>query len=66
VGRSGIRASGRLDFGVNYDLTPDITLSLAGTNVTGARTRSFESREDFVRDVFNDDTTYSLGVRFNF
>lgn len=66
VGRSGIRASGRLDFGVNYDLTPEITVSLAGTNVTGARTRSFESRPDFVRDVFNDDTTYSLGVRFNF
>lgn len=66
VGRSGIRASGRLDFGVNYDLTPAITVSLAGTNITGARTRSFESRPDFVRDVFNDDTTYSLGVRFNF
>lgn len=66
VGRSGIRASGRLDFGVNYDLTPEITVNLAGTNITGARTRSFESREDFVRDVFNDDTTYSLGVRFNF
>lgn len=66
VGRSGVRASGRLDFGVNYDLTPEITVSLAGTNVTGARTRSFESRPDFVRDVFNDDTTYSLGVRFNF
>jgi TonB-dependent receptor len=66
VGRSGIRASGRLDFGVNYDVTPAITVSLAGTNVTGARTRSFESRPDFVRDVFNDDTTYSLGVRFKF
>ena len=66
VGRSGIRASGRLDFGVNYDLTPEITVSLAGTNVTGAKTRAFESREDFPREVFNDDTTYSLGVRFNF
>jgi TonB-dependent receptor len=66
VGRSGIRASGRLDFGVNYDLTPEITINVAGTNITGAKTRAFESREDFVREVFNDDTTYSLGVRFNF
>lgn len=46
--------------------TPDITVSLAGTNVTGQKTRNFESREDFVREVRNDDTTYSLGVRFNF
>lgn len=66
VGLNGIRAAGRLDFGLNYDLTPDITISLAGTNVTGQRTRNFESREDFVREVRNDDTTYSLGVRFNF
>lgn len=66
VGRSGIRASGRLDFGVNYDLTPEITINVAGTNITGAKTRAFESREDFPREVYNDDTTYSLGIRFNF
>ncbi|TGX53427.1 TonB-dependent receptor [Sphingomonas gei] len=66
VGLNGIRAAGRLDFGLNYDLTSNITVSLAGTNVTGQRTRNFESREDFVREVRNDDTTYSLGVRFNF
>lgn len=66
VGLNGIRAAGRLDFGLNYDVTPGITVSLAGTNVTGQRTRNFESREDFVREVRNDDTTYSLGVRFNF
>ncbi|MDP5281117.1 TonB-dependent receptor [Sphingomonas sp. DG1-23] len=66
VGLNGIRAAGRLDFGLNYDITPNVTVSLAGTNVTGQRTRNFESREDFVREVRNDDTTYSLGVRFNF
>lgn len=66
VGLNGIRAAGRLDFGLNYEVTPDITVSLAGTNVTGQKTRNFESREDFVREVRNDDTTYSLGVRFNF
>ena len=66
VGLNGIRAAGRLDFGLNYDLTDNITINLAGTNVNGQRTRSFESRQDFVREVRNDDTTYSLGVRFNF
>jgi iron complex outermembrane receptor protein len=66
VGLNGIRAAGRLDFGLNYDLTDHITINVAGTNVTGQRTRSFESRPDFVREVRNDDTTYSLGVRFNF
>jgi iron complex outermembrane receptor protein len=66
VGLNGIRAAGRLDFGLNYDVTPNITVSLAGTNITGQRTRNFESRADFVREVRNDDTTYSLGARFNF
>lgn len=66
VGLNGIRAAGRLDFGLNYDVTPNVTVSLAGTNITGQKTRNFESREDFVREVRNDDTTYSLGVRFNF
>lgn len=66
VGLNGIRAGGRLDFGLNYDLTDAITINLAGTNITGQKTYSFESREDFVRDVRNDDTTYSIGVRFNF
>ena len=66
VGLNGIRAAGRLDFGLNYDVTPNITVSLAGTNITGQKTRNFESRQDFVREVRNDDTTYSLGVRFNF
>ncbi len=66
VGLNGIRAAGRLDFGLNYDVSRNITLSLAGTNINGQRTRNFESRTDFVREVRNDDTTYSVGVRFNF
>lgn len=66
VGRNGIRAAGRLDFGLNYDITREITISLAGTNVTKQRTHNFESRTDFVREVRDDDTTYSLGVRFRF
>ena len=65
VGRNGIRAAGRLDFGLNYDLTPDITVSLAGTNINGQKTYNFESRPDFVREIRNDDTTYSLGIRFS-
>jgi len=66
VGLNGIRAGGRLDFGLNYDITDAITINLAGTNITGQKTYSFETREDFVRDVRNDDTTYSIGVRFDF
>lgn len=66
VGLNGIRAAGRLDFGLNYDVNSNITVSLAGTNINGQKTYSFESRPDFVRDIRNDDTTYSLGVRFNF
>lgn len=66
VGLGGIRAAGRLDFGLNYDVTEDITLSFAGTNITGQKTLNFETRPDFPRDVRNDDTTYSVGVRFSF
>lgn len=66
VGLNGIRAAGRLDFGLNYDLTPNVTINLAGTNITGQKTLNYESRADFVREVRNDDTTYSIGVRFNF
>lgn len=60
---------GRLDFGLNYDLTEAVTLSLTGTNVLNGKTKSFRAYQRGVllpRDLSYDDSTYSLGVRFSF
>ncbi|MFV0623495.1 TonB-dependent receptor [Sphingomonas sp. ac-8] len=63
------RAYGRLDFGLSYDLTPRIVLNLDGTNVLNSKTRSYravDGRPLLPRDYSFDDSTYSVGLRFNF
>jgi TonB-dependent receptor len=63
---NGVRPNGRLDFGLNYDLNEHLTISLDGTNITRARYRSYYGTTLHPHDVREDDTTYSIGVRFNF
>lgn len=63
------RGYGRLDFGVNYDLTKAITLSVNGTNVLSGKTASYRASNGNVllpRDLSYDDSSYSVGVRFLF
>lgn len=63
---NGVRPNGRLDFGLNYDLNKNLTLSLDGTNVTRAKYRSYYGIPLHPHDVREDDTTYSIGARFTF
>src|SRR3546814_7498344 len=66
VGLNGLRAAGRLDFGLNYDVAPGITVSFAGTHITGQKPRNFDTAAAFFREVRHDDKTDSIRVRFNF
>lgn len=63
---NGVRPNGRVDFSVNYDITPNITISADGTNVTRAAYRSYNDIPLNPRDYRSDDSSYSLGVRFRF
>lgn len=63
---SYVRAAGRLDFNVGYDVTPAIRVDVGGTNVLRSKTRDYLGQEFEVFEGFYDETTYSLGVRFRF
>ena len=63
---NGVKASGRLDFGLNYDLNKHLTLSIDGTNITRAEYQSYYGTPLNPHDVREDDSTYSMGVRFTF
>jgi iron complex outermembrane receptor protein len=62
----GVRASGRLDFSLNYDVTPHMTLTVDGTNITQAKYESFYYYGSNPHDNRFDDSTYSIGARFRF
>lgn len=63
---NGVRPAGRLDFSLNYDVTPNLTLTADDTNVTKTPYRSYYGDTLNPHDIRFDDTTYSLGVRFRF
>ena len=63
---NGVRASGRLDFSLNYDVTPHLTLTLDGTNVTRARYESYYGFPLNPHDIRFDDSNYSVGARLRF
>jgi TonB-dependent receptor len=63
---NGVQPSGRLDFGLNYDLNEHLTLSIDGTNVLRAKYKSYYGIPLHPHDVREDDSTYSMGVRFTF
>ncbi|WP_267394304.1 MULTISPECIES: TonB-dependent receptor [unclassified Sphingomonas] len=63
---NGVRASGRLDFSVNYDVTPHLTLTVDGTNVTRAKYESYYGSTLNPHDIRFDDSTYSIGARVRF
>lgn len=61
-----IRPAGRLDFSLNYDVSPNLTLTADGTNITKTPYRSYYGDPLNPHDIRFDDTSYSLGVRFRF
>jgi TonB-dependent receptor len=61
-----VKANGRLDFSVNYDVTQKLTLTVDGTNVTRAKFKSYYGRPSSPHDIRFDDSTYSIGARLRF
>jgi iron complex outermembrane receptor protein len=63
---SYVRAAGRLDFNLGYDINKAIRVDVGGTNILRSRTRSYYGIGDYTQfnNTMNyDDTTYSVGVR---
>lgn len=63
---NGVRAAGRLDFSLNYDVSPNLTLTVDGTNITKTPYRSYYGDPLNPHDIRFDDTSYAMGVRFRF
>lgn len=63
---NGVRPNGRLDFSLGYDLTSNVTVSVDGTNLTGAKYYSYFDTEAFPHDVRDDERTYGVSLRARF
>lgn len=61
-----VRAAGRLDMGVGYDITEKVRVDVGGTNILGSKYRSYMGESYFNRDFRYDDSTYTLGMRVRF
>lgn len=61
-----VRPNGRLDFSVSYDVTPNLTFMVEGTNVLRSRYRSYINDDYFIRDTRTDDSIYAVGFRARF
>lgn len=61
-----VRPNGRLDFSLGYDVTPNLTFTVEGTNVLRSRYRSYINEDYFIRDVRTDDSIYAVGFRARF
>jgi TonB-dependent receptor len=61
-----VKANGRLDFSIGYDVTENITVSFDGINVNGGKYYSYFDTESFPHDIRLDDTFYGASVRANF
>jgi TonB-dependent receptor len=61
-----VRPAGRLDFSLNYDVSPNLTLTVDGTNITKTPYRSYYGNPLNPHDIRFDDTSYAMGARFRF
>jgi TonB-dependent receptor len=61
-----VRPNGRLDFSLAYDVTPQLTFTVEGTNILRSRYRSYINEDYFIRDTRTDDSTYAVGFRARF
>lgn len=58
-----VKSYGRLDMSLGYDFNESVTVSLEGTNLTGADYYSYFDTQSFPHDIRVDDRTYGLSVR---
>lgn len=63
---NSVRPNGRLDFSLGYDITPSVTVSVDGTNLTRATYNSYFGTTAFPHDVRDDERTYGMSVRARF
>ena len=61
-----VRANGRVDFSVGYDVTPNLTVSVEGTNVNRSKYLSYFDVPVFPHDIRDDEMTYGIGIRARF
>lgn len=61
-----VKASGRLDFSLAYDITPQVTVSVDGVNILRAQYRSYFNTTDFPHDVRDDDSSWGMTLRTKF
>ncbi|WP_232495360.1 TonB-dependent receptor [Novosphingobium kaempferiae] len=61
-----VKANGRLDFSVGYDVTPNITVSVDGVNVTGGKYYSYFDTPSFPHDIRIDDKFYGASIRVKY
>ena len=59
-----VKAYGRLDFAIGYQVTPQLSVSFNANNLTGAKYYSYFQNESFPHDIRSDDKFY--GLSFNF
>lgn len=58
-----VRAAGRLDFSIGYDVTEKLRIDIGGTNILRNVTKQYRGEEYLNGTVFGDETTYTIGVR---
>lgn len=58
-----VAGNGRVNFGIDYDVTPHVTVTLGGTNILHSNYRSYFGSKLNPYEYDFRDTTYSLGVR---
>lgn len=61
-----VRPAGRLDFSVGYDINDTLRVDVGGTNVLRSKTETYRGESFFNGQVFDDETTYSVGFRARF
>ncbi len=59
-----VRPTTYVDFGLNYAVTSQFTLSLAATNLTNEQFNSYSGTTLFPRDIRTVDRTYQFGVHY--
>jgi TonB-dependent receptor len=58
-----VKAYGRLDFSLGYDISRELSVSVDGNNVTGAKYHSYFDTPAFPHDIRSDDRFYGVSVR---
>lgn len=58
-----VKAAGRLDFGLSWDVSDNLRFDIGGTNILGNRYQGYYNQPGLTQEYRYDDTTYTFGVR---